>query len=186
MVLPRSVMCPEASAERVAVTSRSFSKHPALRSELVELFPNTTFNDAQMRFDSQSLVQFLAGHDRAIVALDRIDGETLAHLPDLRVVSKFGVGLESIDLRALKRRGVRLGWSPGVNRRAVAELTLMLMLGALRRTFEARDAAVAGRWGQLKGRQLSGRTVGIVGLGNIGQDLVSLLVPFGCRVMATD
>ena len=98
----------------------------------------------------------------------------------------MGVGLDTLDLPALARRGVRLGWTGGVNRRSVAELTLAFIIALLRHVPRAGGEVRAGTWRRHIGRQLTGKTVGIVGCGQIGKDLVRLLTPFGCRVFAHD
>ena len=73
---------------KVAVCSRSFSKNPILRKELLERYPLTTFNDAGLSLKGDSLVEFLKGHDKAITALEVINGKILEQLPELQVVSK--------------------------------------------------------------------------------------------------
>jgi len=171
---------------RVAVTSRSFSKHPVLRAELLDRYPDVTFNDDGTKLAGQALIDFLGGHDRAIVALETVDAKTLESLPDLRVVSKFGVGFDLLDLTAMARRGIRLGWTGGVNRRSVAELAIAMMIALLREVPVATAELRAGTWKNRIGRQLSDRTVGIVGCGHVGKDLAGLLRVFGCRVIAHD
>ena len=133
-----------------------------------------------------ALIAFLRGHDRAIVGLERVDEAVLTAVPELRVISKYGVGLDAVDLDALARHGVRLGWTGGVNRRSVAELTLMFAIALLHRTPEASGMLHGGRWQRVIGRQITDRTVGIIGCGHVGKDLVQLLAPFGCRVLAHD
>lgn len=171
---------------RVAVASRSFSRHPVLRAELSARYPDVAFNDAGRSLAGDELAEFLAGRQRIVTALERIDDALLDRLPDLEVIGKYGVGLDMIDMAALARRNIRLGWTGGVNRRAVAELTLTMMISLLRRVPAAAADARAGQWRQTVGRQLTGRTVGIVGCGHVGKDLVRLLAPFGCRVLAHD
>ena len=95
---------------RVAVASRSFSRHQQLRAELISRYSRVTFNDAGESLTGERLVDFLRGHERAIIALEAVDEWILAQLPELRVISKYGVGLDNLDLAALSRRGIRLGW----------------------------------------------------------------------------
>lgn len=171
---------------RVAVASRSFSKHAVLRAELSARYPGAAFNDAGASLKGEELVAFLSGFGKAVLALEVVDDALLARLPDLKVVSKFGVGVDSFDLAAMARRGVKLAWTPGTNSRSVAELALMSALALLRRIPEATAGLRAGKWTQPKGATLSGKTVGLVGLGAVGRDLVALLAPFGVRVLAHD
>ena len=176
----------EMSTARVAVCSRSFSKNAVLREELLARYPQVTFNDAGVRLEGEDLVAFLRGHQKAIVALERIDEFVLSRLPELKVIGKYGVGLDGIDLDAMRRRGTRLGWTSGVNRRSVSELALAFMISLLRRTVAANLEVRAGTWRQLQGGLLTGRTVGIVGCGHIGKDLVRLLQPFGVSILVHD
>ena len=78
---------------KVAVCSRSFSRNQELRDCLLSRYQNVSFNDKGLNFSGESLVNFLHGHDKAIIALEVIDDAILSQLPDLKVIGKFGVGL---------------------------------------------------------------------------------------------
>ena len=171
---------------RIAVASRSFAGNPVLRAELEAKYPHVTFADPAERLEGDSLVAMLRGHDRAIVGLERVDDRMLEQLPELKVISKYGVGLDGIDVAAMARRGIRLGWTGGTNCRSVAELTVAFAIALLHRVPECDVAMRRGEWRKLVGRQLTGKTVGIIGCGHVGQDLVRLLAPFDCRVLAHD
>ena len=179
-------MTPLNTTDKVAVCSRSFSVNPILRKELLARYRNVTFNDAGAKLEGDSLVAFLRGHDKAIIGLERIDDEVLSRLPELKVISKYGVGLDMIDVEALRRHGKRLGWTSGVNRRSAAELTLAFAIAILRHVPAANRELLSGTWRQHVGGLLSGRTVGIIGCGHIGKDLVRLLQPFGCPILVND
>jgi phosphoglycerate dehydrogenase-like enzyme len=170
----------------IAVASRSFSRNAALRGELLARYPDAKFSEAEHILGGDELIAFLRGCDRAIVGLERIDAAVLAKVPELKVISKYGVGLDAVDVDAVASRGVRLGWTGGVNRRSVSELTLAFAIALLHRVPEATTALRQGTWAKVVGRQLTGRTVGIIGCGFVGQDLVKLLAPFECRVLAND
>lgn len=171
---------------KVAVCSRSFSANPVLRAELLACYPNATFNDAGLQLRGDSLVDFLKGHDKAITALEVVDGDVLSRLPELKVISKYGVGLDMIDMAAMRAHGKRLGWTGGVNRRSVSELVISFAIAMLRHVPAANREVLGGTWRQHVGGHLSGRTVGIIGCGNVGKDLVQLLKPFGTPVLAND
>ena len=170
----------------LVIASRSFSKHPVLRKEVLKRYPNAKFNDEGLSLNGESLIEFLDGHEKAITALEKIDDSILKHLPDLKVIGKYGVGLDMIDLRAMKRYGVNLGWTGGVNKRSVSELVISYSIALLHRTIFANAEVRKGKWYQVKGRQLSDCTVGIIGCGHIGKDLVELLQPFNCKILAND
>jgi len=171
---------------KVAVTSRSFSRHLGLRKKLLSKYPETDFNDSDDSLSGQRLVKFLSGHTKAITALEILDEAILLQLPELKVVSKFGVGLDMLDLSAMSAMGKKLGWSSGVNRRSVSELTLSFMLATLRNLPYCQKEILAGRYRQIRGRELTGRTVGIIGCGNIGKDLIKMLKPFNCTILVND
>lgn len=171
---------------RVAVVARSFVRNAALRAEMQAAYPHASFPEGPGILDGPALVAALRDHDAAIVGLERIDDAVLAQVPELRVISKYGVGLDGIDIEAIARRGIRLGWIGGVNRRSVAELTLAFAIALLHRVPEGAFAMRDGRWNKLPGRELTGRTIGIVGCGFVGQDLVTLLKPFECRILVRD
>jgi D-3-phosphoglycerate dehydrogenase len=170
----------------VAVTSRSFSRHPVLRAELLEQYPNTRFNGEGLSFGDEDLIEYAKGAGKLITALERINEKVLSALPDLEVISKYGVGTDMLDKEALIRHGIRLGWTGGVNRRSVSELVLAFSISLLRNIRASGLELDAGVWNNQVGRCLSDRTVGIIGCGHIGKDLVGLLAAFNCRVLAHD
>jgi phosphoglycerate dehydrogenase-like enzyme len=171
---------------RVAVTSRSFSRHPILRAELLARFPEARFNDDGVTLRGDALVEFLRDAEGAIVGLEPVDDALLDAVPQLRVVSKVGVGLDSIDTDALRRHGVTLGWTGGTNSRSVAELVLAFAIALLRRLPAAQRDVLERNWRQTTGTTLTGKTVGIVGFGNVGREVAALLDAFGCRILAYD
>lgn len=170
----------------IAVTSRSFSAHPVLRAELLERYSNVLFNDDGAALSGDALIAFARGRRKLITALERLDDTVLAALPDLAVVSKYGVGTDMIDMAAMARHGIRLGWTGGVNRRSVTELVVAFMIALLRHVPLTHMEIREGVWKNRRGRQLSDRTVGIIGCGHVGKDLTVILRAFGCRVLAHD
>lgn len=110
----------------------------------------------------------------------------LSRLPELKAIGKYGVGLDIIDLDAMRRHGKRWRWISGMNWCSAAELALAFAIVMLRHVPAANREVLAGTWRQHVGGLLSGRTVGIVGCGNIGKDLVKLLRPFDCPVLVND
>lgn len=171
---------------KIAVASRSFSRNAALRAELRARYADVSFSESPDVIGGDELIAFLRGHDRAIVGLERIDDRILDAVPELKIISKYGVGLDAVDVDAIARRGIKLGWTGGVNKRSVSELTLAFAIALLHRVPETWGALRAGEWAKVVGRQLTGRTFGIIGCGFVGKDLVRLLAPFECRVLAND
>lgn len=171
---------------KVAVTSPSFSRNKVLIEIMNASFKGFKLNTAGTRFTKEELINYLSGYDAAIVGLDQIDDEVLDALPDLKMISKYGVGLDNIDLEACKTRGVKIGWSGGVNRRSVSEMTLGNILSLLRNLYVSSNLLSNGIWEKNGGVQLTGKTVGVIGVGYIGKDLINLLKPFGCKILVND
>jgi phosphoglycerate dehydrogenase-like enzyme len=169
----------QSAPARVAVLSRSFSRHPVLRSELLARYPGAQFNETGRTLAGSEIVSFLQGADKIIVALEKVDAALLEQLPDLRVLSKFGVGLDNVDLHAAARRGLRVGWTGGVNARSVAELAVCLMVACLRGVVASNLEVRGGTWRQSGGGILHGRTVGLLGCGHVGHAEAPLLAPYG-------
>lgn len=172
--------------EKVAVCSRSFSRNQVLRAELLAHYQHVTFNETGRQLEGEDLIEFLRGHDKAITALENVDDHILSSLPELKVIGKYGVGLNMIDMDAMRRHGKHLGWTGGVNRRSVSELVIAFAIAMLRHVPAANKEVLSGTWRQSVGGLLSGRTVGIVGCGHVGKDLVWLLKPFGCSILVND
>jgi D-3-phosphoglycerate dehydrogenase len=172
---------------RLGVPVGLFATLPLLREELLRAYPHAKLHEVNRVFDEEETIAFLRGCDAAIVGMEPINERVLSALPELRAIGKFGVGCESIDFEALRRHGVRFGYQAGVNRLAVAELALCFAICALRGVAAVNHAMRAGeRPRQNLGRQLSGRVVGIHGCGHIGKELVRLLQPFRCTLLACD
>ncbi|EKD70843.1 MAG: hypothetical protein ACD_46C00369G0001, partial [uncultured bacterium] len=104
----------------------------------------------------------------------------------LNTLSRFGVGLDGIDFDALQQHDVKLAFQPGVNRLAVAELTLSYMLLLLRQTYFMTYQLKMGKWKKETGHELTGKTIGIIGANHIGKELIRLLQPFFCTILIYD
>jgi len=157
-----------------------------LRAELIQRYPRVRFNETGHTLAGAALVDFLLGHTKAITGLETLDERLFRAVPDLRVVSKYGVGLDMIDVDAARRHGVRVWWTPGVNRQAVAELTLCLMIALCRRVVPLALGVRERQWHQPVGRQLSSAAVGILGCGHVGQQVARFCRAFGADVLAHD
>ena len=171
----------------IKVTSKSFSSHPVLRQELLAAFPDAIFNDQGRGYTEEELIDYFDGAEGVIVGLEPITDPVLSARPNLKIVSKYGVGLDNVDQEACVNRQVQVGWTGGVNRRGVAEMALCYMIGLSRHIFfSSRGLREDQDWTKFGGADLSGRTVGIVGIGYIGKEVISLLKPFGCEILVND
>ena len=171
---------------RIKVTSRSFSRHPLLTQELIDLFPNTVFNPDGPETGLPNLVEFLGDANGVILGLETFDRALLEQLNNLKIVAKYGVGLDNLDIAAARDLGISVGWTGGINKRSVSEQALAFMIGLSRNIFGSSLKLKSGEWYKEGGAQLTGKCVGIIGCGHIGQDLIHMLQPFRCRVLIND
>ena len=171
---------------RIKVTSRSFSRHPMLKQELLDLFPDSIFNSDGPATGLSDLVGFLDDADGMILGLEQMNRTVLQQLKNLKIIAKYGVGLDNLDMNAVKDFGIVVGWTGGVNKRSASEQALGFMLGLCRNLFFSAFLLKQGRWEKEGGTLLTGKNVGIIGCGHIGTDVVHLLQPFNCRIMICD
>lgn len=124
---------------------------------------------------------------RGLVAgVEPYTAETLAQFPNLRCISRCGVGIDSIDLTEAKRRGIAVLNTPDEPIAAVAELALTMILALLRQLPKVDSLMHEHKWQRVTGRLLTGKTVGIIGLGRIGRQVVELVQPFGATVISVE
>lgn len=136
--------------------------------------------------DVDELRPLLHGADAWIAGTGAITDEHLDAAPRLKVVARYGVGTEAVDLEAARRRGIPVTNTPGANADAVADHAVGLMLAALRFVPDGDRRVRVGDWSVRRGRELGAAVVGIVGFGRIGQGVAKRLSGFGPRVVAAD
>ena len=141
--------------------------------------------------DTARFLDLMADADAVFHVLKPITAATIAHSPNLKLIQKIGVGVNTIDLEAAQARGIKVANMPGTNTRAVAETTLMLMLAALRRVHTYDEAMRRGAGWSLDAAlfdsigELGGRTVGLIGYGAVAQMLTPMLLAMGAHVVYT-
>jgi phosphoglycerate dehydrogenase-like enzyme len=172
---------------KVLVTPRSFGKdEPAQRKELEAAVGQVIYNPESRALTAAELVKLVPGCDGFIAGLDDIDASVIAAADKLKVIARYGVGYDKVDLKAAKAKGIAVTNTPGANSVSVAELTVGFMLSLARNIPAASAACKKGEWPKLSGVGLEGKTVLIVGLGAIGREVALRLKPFGCRLSAHD
>lgn len=171
---------------KIAVTSPSFSRNPILVTAITNDFPNVKLNTDGKRFSEEELITYIADYDAVIVGLDKITPQVISASPKLKYIAKYGVGIDNIDTEACKQRNIGVGITPGTNKRSVAELSLGNILSLLHNSYQASCLLSQGIWEKNGGFQLSEKIVGIIGVGNIGKELIKLLQPFNCKILVND
>lgn len=169
------------------VTPTSYGQHdPSLKTDLEAQVGRVTYNPTGKPLTSAQLAELLPGVDGYIAGLDAIDAAALAAADSLRVIARYGVGVNNVDLEAARRYEIVVTNTPGANARSVAELAVEMILLLARPVLQAAAETRAGGWPRLSGLSLEGKTVGLVGFGAIGRQTARLLGGFDCRVLAVD
>jgi phosphoglycerate dehydrogenase-like enzyme len=157
----------------VAVTPRSFRETPGDHLERLGAAVDVRFPEVDRSLTEEEMVELVRGCTGLIVGVDPVTAPVLEAGP-LRVVVKYGTGIDNIDVRAAKGLGVRVSSTPGANARSVAELAAALLL-ALARHVATHDRRVrAGSWKRTTGVELAGKRLGIVGYGAIGREVAAI------------
>tara|TARA_B100000780_G_C21127007_1_gene457860 strand:+ start:3794 stop:4720 length:927 start_codon:yes stop_codon:yes gene_type:complete len=170
----------------LAICSRSVSRSKSALKILSSKFKEIKLNKSNKNLGDNNLINFVKDSEVIIVGIDKIDKKLLDHCPKLKLIGKYGVGTNNIDFNELKKRKIRILLQPGINKRAVSELTLAFMIMGLRDICKTTNEVKKSNWPFFAGEQLTNKKIGIIGCGNIGKDLIKLLKPFDCKINTHD
>jgi D-3-phosphoglycerate dehydrogenase len=174
---------------KILVTPTSFTRErsPAAWDKLSAFAAEIVCNPLGKPLAENEALPLLEGTDGWIAGLDNITSFVIENAPtSLKVISRYGVGYERVDLSAAAARGITVTNTPGVNSEAVADLALGLMLSVARRIPVLDRQVKAGGWPRTVGVELYGKTLGILGLGAIGKGVARRALGFSMRVLAYD
>ena len=172
---------------RILVSSTSYGKNdPWLKTDLEKMVREVIYNPYGKPLTSEQVRDLLPGIDGFIAGLDCIDRNALETADKLKVIARYGVGLDGVDLVAAKEKGIVVTNTPGANSSSVAELTIGLMLILARQLNHAFTATQAGKWPRLSGISLEEKTIALVGFGSIGKEVAKRLHGFDCKILAYD
>jgi D-3-phosphoglycerate dehydrogenase len=172
---------------RVTITTTSFGKYDSssldrLKEERIAY----RLNPYGRKLTREEIVELAKGADGIIAGTEVLDDWVLRRLPELKVISRCGVGMDNIDLEVAERLDTRVFNTPYGPTLAVAELTVGLILDLLRKvTLMDRDLR-EGIWQKQMGSLLHGKKIGIIGFGRIGQKVAELLLPFRLEIAYCD
>jgi phosphoglycerate dehydrogenase-like enzyme len=170
----------------VAVTPRSFRQTPGAHLTRLEQSGLAVRYAAPERpLDEDEMVALVRGCEGLIVGVDPVSSAVLEAGP-VRVVVKYGSGLDNIDLDAAAARGVHVSATAGANARSVAELTIALILAVARHVVVHDRRVRSGSWSRRPGVELEGKQLGLVGYGAIGRVVARLAQGLGLTVVAHD
>lgn len=174
------------SKKRILITTTSFQDTPGRHHDL--LVPDEfEIERARGPLPEAEILKLAGTHDAIICGDDAFTRSVLQKaLPRLKVLSKYGIGVDKIDLLAATDLKIPVTYCPGVNHVTVAEHTFGLLL-SLTRLIPVQDAQVKrGEWKRATGRELAGKTMGILGLGRIGKEVAKRAAAFEMKVCAFD
>lgn len=172
---------------RVFVSPASFKLgDPDVQRLLESTVGSVVYNTTGARLSATQLKEILRGVDGYIAGIDEVTAEVIASTDRLKVISRYGVGVDNIDLEAARRKGIIVTNTPGANAASVAELAMGLALDLTRGITAAIDQTRQGGWPPITGVSLKGKTFGIVGLGAVGRELALRLKGFDVHIVAYD
>jgi len=172
---------------RVLVTPTTFGMYDKrLRQELETTVGEVIYNQRGRRLASNELRELLPGCDGFIAGLDLVDGAALESADRLKVIARYGVGVDNIDLKTAAKKKIMVTNTPHANAVSVAELTVALLLSMARSIPEAAASVREGRWPRLHGQVLAGKTIGLIGFGSVGREVAKRLQSWELTVLACD
>ena len=171
---------------RILVTPTSFCETSSAMDRLRDFADEIVFNETGKPLAGEPLIALLRGCEGYIAGLDYITKEVIESADRLKVISRYGVGYDRIDLEAAAMRHIIVTNSPGMNADAVADLTMGLILSVARRIPYLDRTLREGEWVSSKGVEIYGKTIGIVGLGAIGKGVAKRARGFDMEVLAYD
>jgi len=175
------------SKGKILITPRSLSKngHPGLMDlktagyEVLTPFSGVMPSKEQLEEVLPGCIGYLAG-------VEKVSAELLEKCPNLKVISRNGVGIDNVDTKVAEKMGISLKITPGANSRGVAELTMGLMFSLIRSIPQTNSSIKAGKWDRHKGMEIQGKTLGVIGTGMIGQQVISMAAGMGMKILAYD
>ena len=172
---------------KVVITPRSFCEagdgpQRLIRDAGYEIVENTT---GKTLTESQ-MAELCADAVGLLVGIDPVSRRVLEDAPNLRAISKYGAGLDNVDLDAAKQLGIAVDRAAGTNAESVAELAVGLMFALARNLLPAAINTKSGGWARARGVELKGKTAGILGLGSIGRETARMARGLGMDVVGYD
>ncbi len=172
---------------RVLVTARSFANTPGAHQDMLrEGGCELDLRAPSHPYKAEQLRELIGGYDGVILGLDACDASVIERADQLKVISRYGVGVDAVDLQAAAGKGIAVTNTPGANMLGVSELTLGLLFALARQIPQVAAAAKGGAWTRPTGWELSGKQLGVVGFGAIGRDVGKKAVALGMKVLAYD
>jgi D-3-phosphoglycerate dehydrogenase / 2-oxoglutarate reductase len=147
---------------------------------------NIKYNPLGRRLEGDEVKGMLKGIDAVIAGTEPYNKDTIQYAKDLKVISRAGVGLDSVDCEACKQNRIQVAYTPEAPSDSVADLTIAQIFNLLRGLHLANQSAKDGEWERILGLSIKQINVGILGVGRIGGRVINRLKPFGANILACD
>jgi phosphoglycerate dehydrogenase-like enzyme len=172
---------------RVLITCPQMLRHAdEYRTRLAAVGIDADTPDVVQQLSEDELVAIIDRYDGAIAGDDQYTARVLEHATRLRIVSKWGVGVDNIDLQAAEARGIRVSNTPGAFGDEVADVIVGYLVLLARQLHRTDARAKAGEWPKIRGFSLAGKSLGVIGLGAIGQGVARRALAMDMRVLGQD
>ena len=172
---------------KVLITPRGFANYGTdIVKEMEAKGVTVHYNDTGKQYTPEQFLELAKDADGIIVGVDVMDKAMMEQCPNLKVVCKFGVGTDNIDLEYAKERGIYVGRTVGSNSKSVAEHVIAMMFMESKNLYTTVRDVKNGGWNKPTGRELNGKTLGIIGFGQIGKHLAEFANGLGMHVLAYD
>ncbi len=170
----------------ITPTSLNPDKQPELFEELSGFADELVINEKGRPLNEEELIPLLKDCDGFIAGLDTVSESVINSCSKLKVISRYGAGYDRVDIDAARKKGIVVTNTPGVNAEAVGEHAFALILALARRVPYLNNNTKSGNWIRSTGVELSGKTIGIVGLGAIGKVVARCSKSFNMKIVAYD
>ncbi len=171
---------------KILISTSSFGKAVSEPLDICKEKCEVILNPYGRKLTTEEFVELSADVDGVIAGVENITKEVLMQRPNIKVISRCGVGMDSVDLEACKELGVKVYNTPNAPVGSVAELTVTIMLDLLKNVSNMNAQIKAGQWNKMSGCMLQDKKIGLIGMGRIGQKAASLLQAFGVEIAYTD
>lgn len=173
--------------KKIVITTTTFGEYDKRPLDICkENGYEVKLNPYKKKLTCGELVDFAKDAVGLIAGIEPITQEVLENLKALKVISRCGVGLDNVDLNAAGKLGIKVFNTPDAPTLAVAELTVALILNLLRKISPMDSGVKEGKWEKMMGNLLTGKRVGIIGFGRIGQRVAGILLAFDCDIVYSD
>lgn len=172
---------------KVLITPRGFANYGLDKVRYMESKGlEVHYNNTGKAYTKEEFYNLASNADAIIVGVDIIDKELIDKCPNLKVVCKFGVGTDNIDVDYAKEKGIFVGRTVGSNSKAVAEHVVALMFADAKNLYNTAKEVKDHKWNKPTGQEISGKTLGIIGFGMIGKHIANFANGLGMKVYAYD